>query len=150
MKLSLVLGPGVTKESSGLRMVLAAVPGAAGQWYREHRKDLEHHWMEHSGCSPQQTLQCHPEPRSSVCPVFSKEEPWGDPPCLLSEAWWGARIGTCSGRCLRCSLPTRSGSILTCCQVAPVDGSGVPAGCLGLAGGDAGVTGEGCPHTGVC
>lgn len=37
-----------------------------------------------------------------------------------------------------------------CCHVAPVGGSGVPAGCLGLAGGDAGVTGVGCPQAGVC
>lgn len=45
-------------------MVLAAVPGAAGRWCgeqsSEHREDLEHHYMERSGCSPQQALQCHP------------------------------------------------------------------------------------------
>lgn len=62
--------------------------------------------------------------------------------CQDRDLWW--QVSGVS--------PSRSSRVHSelCCHMAPVGGSGMPAGCLGLAGGDAGVTGAECPQASVC
>lgn len=62
--------------------------------------------------------------------------------CQDRDLWWQVSEVSLSHSC-------RVHSEL-CCHVARVGGSGMPAGCLGLAGGDKGVTGAGRPQAGVC